>query len=328
MDFFSHALLPYLLGSSLGLEKKRLAALVLGGIALDLDVFISWINNIYPTSLLLVHRGITHTLFFGFFFGLIIFYLFSRDRVKSFLGRFIKFDLDFSRFSLAFVYAGVLIHLIMDFLTTRGVPLFYPWQSLRYSADIFFQIEPIILIATLLVLAALARDRSIIKFNKNLFILFMIFLIIVGGIRTEGKAAAERSFNAKSVEVHPEFGLFRWAVLENDRESFLVYEYDYLDGNVSGGGDFPRLSVASSIEEAEKAIAVSEKLSQVRLFRWRAYAVAINATSQENGSWDIEYYDPLVKMQMDRSRSLFRPRSSGYGSVRVAVENGVARVAE
>jgi len=85
MDFFSHALLPYLLGSYIGLEKRLLAALVLGGIAPDLDVLISWINNIYPTSLLLVHRGITHTLFFGFFFGLLIFYLFSRDRIKSFL---------------------------------------------------------------------------------------------------------------------------------------------------------------------------------------------------------------------------------------------------
>ena len=53
--------------------------------------------------------------------------------------------------------------------------------------------------------------------------------------------------------------------------------------------------------------------------------MAINATS-ENSSWIIEYYDPLVKAQMANSWRFFRPSLKGYGSVRVMVENGVARV--
>jgi len=52
---------------------------------------------------------------------------------------------------------------------------------------------------------------------------------------------------------------------------------------------FPKLSVASSVKEAQIAIAATEKLSQIKIFRWSAYAVAINATSQ-NGSWDIEWW--------------------------------------
>ena len=55
--------------------------------------------------------------------------------------------------------------------------------------------------------------------------------------------------------------------------------------------------------------------------------MAINATSQQNGSWIIEYYDPLVKAQMANWR-FFRPSLKGYGSVRVMVEDGVARVEE
>ncbi|MBN1236056.1 MAG: metal-dependent hydrolase [Methanotrichaceae archaeon] len=326
MDFFSHALLPFLLGSYLGLDKRLLAALVLGGIAPDLDVFFSWINNVYPTSLLLVHRGITHTLFFGFFFALMLLYLCTHEPVKGYLGRIIKFDLDFSASSMAFVYAGVLIHLALDFTTTIGVPLFYPWQSLRYSADIFFQIEPIILIGTFLVLAVLMRDKSHAKFNKNLFILFMVFLLVVGGIRMEGKQSAQSYFNGTGAEVFPESGLFQWAVLEDEGERYLVSQYDYLEGNISSRTAFPRLFVASSVEEAEKEIAAAEELPQVRLFRWRAYAVAINATSENGSSWEIEYYDPLVKAQMDGSRRLFRPPSRSYGSVKVRVENGVARV--
>ncbi|MHB8119151.1 MAG: metal-dependent hydrolase [Methanothrix sp.] len=325
MDFFSHALLPYILGSFLRLEKKLLAALVLGGIAPDLDVLIAWINNIYPTSLLLVHRGVTHTLFFGFFFALIIFYFSSREQIKSFLGRFIKFDLDFSVESLAFVYAGVLIHLFVDFTTTRGVPLFYPWQAVRYSANIFSQIEPIMLIASLLVLAELIRERSRIKFNKNLFIVFLLFFLIVGGIRIDGKTAAESFFNGQNAEIYPDSNLFSWAVLENNSDQFLVYKYDSLIGKVINSSAFAKITVASSITEAEIAIDAAEKLPQVKLFRWRAYAVAINATSQNN-SWDIEYYDPLVRAQMANSGPVFRPALKGYGSVGVRVEDGVARV--
>jgi hypothetical protein len=62
------------------------------------------------------------------------------------------------------------------------------------------------------------------------------------------------------------------------------------------------------------------------LFCWRAYAVAINATSQQNGSWDIDYYDPLVKAQMANSGPAFRPALKGYGSIWIRVENGGAKI--
>jgi len=328
MDFFTHALLPYLLGSSLNIGKKRLAALVLGGMAPDLDVFISWISSVYPTPLLLVHRGMTHSFFFGFFFGLLVLYLAALPRVRGILGRFIKYDIDLSLGMVAFVYAGVLMHLLVDFTTTRGVPLFYPLQSMRYSADIFFQIEPMVLAASLLVLAALVRDRSLVRFNKNLFVVFMVFMLLVGGIRFEGKQSALSNFSCESARAYPESGLFSWAVLENETDQYLVYEYDYLDGNVSFVSVFPRLTVASKRQEAEKAIALADNLFWVRIFLWRAYAVAVNATSKENGSWDIEYYDPVVRVETHDSTSLLRLPSRNYGAVRVTVKDGVARMVE
>jgi len=328
MDFFTHALLPYLLGSSLNIGKKRLAALVLGGIAPDLDVFVSLISNVYPTSLLLVHRGMMHSLFFGFFFGLLILYLAALPQVRGILGRVIKYDIDLSPGMVALVYTGVVMHLLLDFTTTRGVPLFYPIETLRYSADVFYQIEPIVLVATLLVLTALVRDRSIVRFNKGLFVVFVVFLLVVGGLRFEGKQSALANFSGDNAKAFPESGLFSWAVLENETDRFLVYEYDYLNGNVSVGSVFPRLTVASSLQEAKKAIALAEKLFWVRIFRWRAYSVAINATFTENGSWDIEYYDPLVRVETHDSISLLRLPSKNYGAVRVTVQGKVAKMAE
>jgi inner membrane protein len=330
MDFFFHALLPYFLGSYFKLERKLLAALVLGGIAPDLDAFISWVSSVYPTTVLLVHRGITHSLLFGFIFALMLLYICTTGPVRSRLVRLIKFDLDLSLSSMAFVCAGVLLHLAVDYTTTRGVPLLYPWEAARYSADIFSQLELAVLAASLAVLVVLWRQRAQPKFNKNLFIIFLAYLLIVGGIRMEGKESAQDFFeqSGEKVEVHPDFGLFSWMALGSDGGQFQVYRYSLLQNNLTCQSAYPRLAVASSQKEAEEAIALAERLPQVNVFRWRAYAVAVNATSRENGSWEIEYYDPLVKLQMDGANqgSFFRPRPPGYGSVKVALVGGEARM--
>lgn len=336
MDFFSHALLPYLLGSFLGLKRKYLAALVLGGIAPDLDVLVVWINYIYPTSLLIVHRGFTHTLFFGFFVAAFVLFLATRDRVLTRAQRFVKLDLDFSVSCLAFAYAGILSHLFLDYLTSKGVPLFYPFSAARYSAEIFSMIELIIMIASLLVLAELFRERSRAKFNKNLFIIFMAFLLIVGGIRIEGKEMAQGYITDKSAKVYPDTNLFQWAVLDNDSDSFLVREFNTLYGEMPHSSTFLRLNISSGpvgsvgsagsavSVESERAIDLAENLPQVKLFRWRAYAVAINA-SERNGSWLLEYYDPVIKLEtMNSGRAAFA--AFGYGSLRIKVEDNEARV--
>jgi hypothetical protein len=149
-----------------------------------------------------------------------------------------------------------------------------------------------------------------------MFILFLLFFLIVGGIRIEGKAAAESAFSGQNEDVYPDSNLFSWAVLENDSDKFLVYGYDSLNGKATNSSAFAKITVASSITQAQIAIGAAEKLPQIKLFRWRAYAVAINASSQ-NGSWDIDYYDPLVRAQMANSGRFFRPAMKGYGSARV-----------
>ena len=324
MDLFSHAVLPYLLGSFLGLKKKYIAALVLGGIAPDLDMLVVWINYIHPTSLLIVHRGFTHTFFFGFFIAAFMLFLATRDQVLARLQRFISLDLDFSAPCLAFAYAGIISHLFLDYLTTRGVPLFYPFVAARYSAEIFSMIEIIIMIGSLLILAELFRERRRTNFNKNLFIIFVAFLLIVSGIRLEGKEMARGNLDDKSAEVYPDSNLFQWAILENDSDRFHVYELNSLYGEMPHNSTFLRLNISSGSMGAERALDLAENLPQVKLFRWRAYAVAINA-SELNGSWLLEYYDPVVKLEMMNSGSIGNA-AFGYGSVRVKVENNVAQV--
>ena len=257
MDFFTHALLPYLLASYLAWEKRWVAALVLGGIAPDLDVFLSWAGSILPTHLLLVHRGITHSIFFGLLFGLLVLYLAALPRVRG-LWRRDDLDLEFSARSLVLVWAGVALHLLLDYATTRGVPLFYPWQSLRYSADLFFQIELAVLAATILILAAMLRSWPTNRQKENLFVVFLLFLLLVGGIRMEGRWAAEEDFALGNASIYPLPGLFSWAALEEKGNSYLVSRYDLIAGTASFSPAIPRLKLALSQKEAEEALAAAE----------------------------------------------------------------------
>ncbi len=88
---------------------------------------------------------------------------------------------------------------------------------------------------------------------------------------------------------------------------------------------FPRLFVRPLGDDPEKAIEAAEELSQVKLFRWRAYAVAINASFQ-NGSWILEYYDPVVKMETMSAWPILQRVTRIYGPLRVKVKGDSAEV--
>ena len=183
------------------------------------------------------------------------------------------------------------------------------------------------LAATILILAELLRSRPTIHGKKNLFIVFLIFLILVGCIRMEGRWGAEKELEGRNASVYPTPDLFSWAALQEEGDSYLISSYDLVNGTASSGQAFPRLTAPSQIKEAEEALDAAEGLSPVKIFRWRAYAVAVNASLSGNGSWYIEYYDPLVRAQRDGSWSYLRPPFSRYGSLRVVVQGGIARMA-
>ena len=317
MDFFSHALLPYLLGRFLRIRRDYLAALVLGGIAPDLDVLVVWINQIHPTSYLIVHRGFTHTFLFGFFVAAILLFLVSRDWIKTRSRGIVTEDLQFSATTLAYSYAGIISHLFLDFLTSGGVPLFYPLTAARYSAEIFSRIEIVIMIATLLFMAKLFRDRPEMKIDKKVSAAFLIFLLVISGIRLEGKDMAN-GFHDDGFKIYPDSNLFQWIMLKNDsnNNSFLISKFNIFTGLLPDNASYLHQNAPLHKDGLDEALNRAESLPQVKLFRWRSSAVAINASEKE-GNWIIEYYDPVIVTQYMNSWRPPNISSRGFGSIQV-----------
>lgn len=292
MDLFSHALLPYLLGNFFKRKKEEITALTIGGIAPDFDIFLLWINFIYPNFFLLTHRGITHSIFFGFFTGVIILYLAAQSRVKNKIKRYINFEPVFLRRTILFAFAGVIIHLFLDYSTTRGVPLLYPFDVSRYSAEVFFYTDFSLMILALLMVIWLYRK----PLQKNTAVKFLVIYLIVfaglGTARLTEKISAEQFFHDTEIRAYPTMSIFDWYALGKQGNEIKIYEYNGFNRTSPYNETVPALNVLSEGDGLDEALGAAGELPQIKMFRWRAYAVAINATSSD-GIWLLEYYDPL-----------------------------------
>ncbi len=320
MDLFTHALLPFLFGKFFKRKKEEIAALTIGGIAPDFDIFLLWINFIYPNFFLLTHRGITHSIFFGFFTGIIILYLATQSCVKNKIKSYINFEPVFSRRTILFAFAGVIIHLFLDYSTTRGVPLFYPFYASRYSAEIFFYTDIILTILALVMVIWLFKKPLQKNTAVKFFVLYLIVFAGIGTARLTEKTSAEQFFHDTGIKAYPTMSLFDWYALGKQGNEIKIYEYNGFNRTSPYNETVPALNVLSGGEGLDSALGAAGELPQIKMFKWRAYIVAINATSRD-GVWFLEYYDPLGKA-MARSAPGFLMRINK--PIKVTVEAGKA----
>ncbi|MCZ7393469.1 MAG: metal-dependent hydrolase [Candidatus Methanoperedens sp.] len=325
MDLLSHGLLPYLLGNFFKRRKEEITALILGGIAPDFDVFLLWINYLYPTPYLITHRGLTHSLFFGFFAGMIVLYLASRNRVKTIVRKYVDFEPVINFRTVMFAYAGVIIHLFLDYSTTRGVPFFYPFQASRYSAEVFFYTDIYLTILSLVIIIILYKKPLQTRNTTKFLVVFLLAFAVLGGLRIAEKNSAEQFFRGTNLEAYPTMNPFEWYVLGEDKDKIRIYEYNGLRQSSMYNETVLRMNIVSSGENLDAALDAAGGLPQVWMFKWRAYAVAINASSHD-GVWYLDYYDPMQRAMIRGAPSAFFMRINA--PIRVKVEAGVAVLLE
>jgi inner membrane protein len=120
--FYKYDLIPHSILNSLSLSFFYLFGIVLGSLLPDVDEPNSYIGKKLPfiskplRKAGLKHRTFTHSVFFPLLFLP--------------LGYF------FNPF-FYFVSFGILMHLIGDYLTNTGIPVFYPFSKKRVGAKLF-----------------------------------------------------------------------------------------------------------------------------------------------------------------------------------------------
>jgi inner membrane protein len=239
---------------------------------------------------------------------------------------------------------GVLMHLFLDYLITKGVPLLFPLDTARFSAELLFHYEILIpvcsaAIALWLVRGFIGKKSISRKANNRVLAMLLILMLTYGGLRVEGKEMALSLENHGNIgqglegnfEVFPDWGLFQWNVLSKNESSFQVYNYDSLNNRTLYLASYPQLHLEpnagdpATASDLEKALHLADSQPKVVLFRWRACAVAVNATCN-NGSWSLEYYDPVGRAGMVKAPIWMREMVIRSSSIEVKVEGDQAYI--
>jgi len=325
MDLFTHALLPYLLAKSFKRKNEEITAFVLGGIAPDIDVLIMWINFVYPTFFLITHRGITHSVFFGFITAICVLYLASRTGIRSFFNRFMKFEPVINGRSAVFACAGATLHIFLDYMTTHGVPLLYPITTTRYSAELFFYTDLFLTILSLLIIIYLYKKPQQRNNAVKFLIIFLIIFASLGSVRIMEKNNATYFFQGENMKTYPTASPFDWYVIGVTAEEIRIYEYNGLNMSSPYNETVKSMNILKSGNDMDVALSTAEELPQIKMFRWRAHSVALNAYFDEGG-WSFEYYDPLQISMFRDVPGIFRGVARGFGSMKVTVKGNIAVV--
>ncbi len=299
MDSFTHALLPFFLAASMTKSRAFSAAVFLGALSPDFDVIISWIGYILNIEVL-SHRGITHTIFFGFFTAAIVLYIFSRKKIHTFFERLIgrHFELKFSPLMLAAAYAGTLSHLFLDALTTRGIPLLYPLTVKRYSFELFFYIDFFLMVFGVLIAGYVFIKRNKIvmdtAFARKMFVMYFVFFAALAGLRLYEKGIAYDAIDTPDKKAYASPNPFVWSVVGVADATINLYSYDTLKKNITSFHSIPRSMIFSdgATFSIEDALIKARELTRVRDFELNARAVAIEAYfDSTTNEWVIEFFD-------------------------------------
>lgn len=268
MDGLTHALFPFLAGKYFNRSRTECAALLLGGIAPDCDIFISWIPLFFQTSLPLYHRGITHSFVFGFVTAAIVLFIASRKYFQDLLAHAFRTNIRLTMIPslLIFTYIGVLSHLFLDWLTTYGIAVLYPFSTERFSAELFFYIDFTLMAISIALLgyAVFKRSKLVLsihngrknnshKYSKlhtlqdsskemdgyyvKMFFVFFSVLILLIGLRYYEKGVSSDYFEISRENIYPSFiSPFEWRVV--DTTAGKLYDFDSLNKKIISESNF------------------------------------------------------------------------------------------
>ncbi|MDN5292834.1 MAG: inner membrane protein [Eubacteriales bacterium] len=302
MDLISHGVLGFVL-AGLGVKEKlgaaSVAGLVLASMAPDFDgvVMLKGARAFYK-----YHREITHSLVGATAIGLVL------AAGLSFL-----FPLTFFQ-GLGVSALGMALHLLMDSLTPWGVPLFYPFSSKKYSFNLVWFFDPVV-IGSLLGALMVGYEVPHLKFSLQLSALGVIgfYLLLRVHQKRRSRLLAARELPAyyrrgKMWVLPSAVSPFQWDVIACRSSRYYYMKVDSLRERVVIRREYASASY-------HRCVACSQESELVEIFLKRARFPIYNVLKEEN-AYIIEWLDVHL-LQI-----------GGLHGVRVAVDNTTGAILE
>ncbi|MEM2925625.1 MAG: metal-dependent hydrolase [Methanocellales archaeon] len=334
IDIITHALVAFSSAKLLKRSDDEVYACLIGAICLDFDILIAFIPLLLPQLYVFTHRGVTHSIFISPLVSAIALYIFTSSWVTARVNKFISINAKFNLRILLAAYLGALSHILLDYSTTSGVPVFYPFSIDKYAAELFHYMDFGIMIFGIGLILLLYkyrykykdRGREKIK-NPRLFLAaFLLLILATGGFRSleKNSAASTALFPAN---VYPTSNPFVWWILEEDDFNNSIYarRYDTLLKTEDLLLSYPKLEIiAGNSSNFKEAYALAKALPQVERFYWNSAKISITAIYfSSSESWLIQLRDPLRDAIQRSSPSFYL---AGRSSLNVSISKLGAEV--
>lgn len=237
-------------------NKTVLYGAVLGTIP-DLDIVVGLFLN--PVDAILIHRGISHSLFLFLFLSPILGWIISkieRDKIN-----FIQ--------ASGMVFWCLFTHVILDLFTSWGTQILWPLDY-RFALKTIFVIDPLYTIPLVISLITVWKTKDTILRKKyiirGLFIsssyLLLSCFIKVYALNQFEKALLKQGIEYSEIIVKPTaFNLILWNANVATQENYLLGDYSLFDtqpisftaysknkileSQLNGNSDFEKLKKAS-----------------------------------------------------------------------------------
>lgn len=295
MDGFTHAIVAYLAGRGARLSKNDRFAVIVGGVAPDLDVIFFIIPILFPQLYLLSHRGLFHSFIAMWMMIGLGLLLVTRGPVKKLIKRFMKYDVEMqiSPRTFALAYLGGTLHLILDYITTDGPALFAPLTTAKYSLQLFQYSDILLTVIALSIL--LLSTRVPWQKMRPVFMVFVILILAFASIRCAMRANVHGPGN----EIYPTNSMNEWIVIERQGASIHAVIYDSLSGSVVIEKSYTDVRSNASLASL---LSKTDALAEIQWLLWGNAVVSVSAERDEaNKTWHVHYTDVLNSMAYARA---------------------------
>lgn len=287
MDPITQGALGAALPQATATSKKGAVALAgcfgfLAGMAADLDVLIRSSED--PILFMEYHRQFTHSLVFIPVGGLI-----SAAILQVLLGR--RLGLPFSR-TFVFCTLGYGTHGLLDFATSYGTMLFWPFSQERYAANIISIVDPLLTLPVIALIVTAGIKKS--PLYARLALAWVCFYLTLGAIQHFGAVqmardlAGERGHRIERLTVKPSFGnLLVWrSVYESEGRFFVDGLRVGIAPAVYPGPSVARLDPARDFPWLKPE---SQQYSDLRRFDHFSQGYAVRDPEAPNAVIDVRY---------------------------------------
>ena len=298
MDWFTHIFIAVGIALALRSERKVALAMAFGAMAPDLDALLTPLMFVSPQLWFLDHRTLSHSLLFGLPWALAVTWVFQRPAILRLWRRIFRVDiaLPLDRSVVLPMFAGVLLHILMDTATIQGPALLAPFSPERFQLDWFYFIDvPPLAVSSPLAVLGLWRLGSP-KLQSRLIAVLLVAVLATGAWRAVTKTTVEgASPGASVIPTQNPQTWWAWRVLPGGIVEVALREAGRPAPLFQA--TFPLLQVGGSSQGLEVARAAAESSIDYDAFTLNTYAVALNATRSPDGTWTLGYFDPVRRAQ-------------------------------